>query len=102
MEYNYVEVNKEYFPTYCVGYATNAKIETRMLTVNDVKLISMINEHNVSSIMKELIRRCCRFTNMTIDDLYLADRDFLIFWLRSGSFISRNRIYISYRFLSAL
>lgn len=90
MEYNYVEVNKSFFPTKCVDYPADAKIETRMFTVSDVKLIGMMDANNVQDIVKELLRRCCRLTNLTIDDLYLADRDYLLFWLRSGSFISQN------------
>jgi len=90
MEYNYVEVNKAFMPTRGIGYHPLAKIETRMLSMGDVKLLSMMTDENMKGIYKELLRRCCRFTNMSIDDLYLADRDFLLFWIRSGSFVSNS------------
>ena len=90
MEYNYVEVNKAFMPTQGIGYHPAAKIETRLLSIGDVKLLSMMTEDNMRGIYKEIIKRCCRFTNMTIDDLYLADRDFLLFWIRSGSFVSNS------------
>lgn len=96
MDYNYVELNKEFFPTKCAGYPANIKIETRMMTVNDVKLIAMLNETNSAQIIKEILRRCCRFTNMTVNDLYLADRNFLMLWLRSGSFIDNNGYTFTY------
>lgn len=95
MEYNYVEVNKEYMPTKCMGYNPNAKIETRLLSIGDIKLLSMMTPETQTQIYKELIRRCCRFTNMQLEDLYLADRDFLLFWIRSGSFAQANGFTLS-------
>lgn len=90
MEYNYVEVNKNYFPTKCLNYPADAKIETRMLTVGDAKLLAMLDESNTQQVIMELLKRCCRFTNMSLQDLYVADKDYLLFFIRSGSFVMQN------------
>lgn len=95
MEYNYIEVSKDYMPTKGIGYDPNAKIEARLLTIGDIKLLSMITPETQTQIYKEILRRCCRFTNMTLDELYLADRDFLLFWIRSGSFARANGFVLS-------
>ena len=90
MDYNYIEIPKSNFPTLCSDYPEDAKIEVRMFTVADIKLISRVNEFNLKYIIDELLHRCCRFTNMTYDDLYIADRDYILMFLKSGSFITAN------------
>ena len=90
MDYNYIEVDKRNFPTLCSGYPADSKSEVRMLTVGDIKLMSRIDENNTTYVINELIRRCCRFTNMKYEDLFIADRNYLLMYLKSGSFISAN------------
>lgn len=90
MDYNYIEIPKSNFPTLCNDYPDDSKIEVRMFTVADIKLISRVNEFNLKYIIDELLHRCCRFTNMTYDDLYIADRDYILMFLKSGSFITAN------------
>ena len=93
MEYNYIEVDREFFPTRCKNYAPDAKIEVRMLTVGDVKLLAMIDENNSSQILYTILQRCTRLTNMKLDEMYLADRDYLLFYLRSCSFMKTDQAF---------
>ena len=72
MDYNYVEVDKEFFPTRCKNYDKNVKIEVRMLTVGDAKLLAMIDENNSSNILYQILKRCTRLTNLKLDDMYIA------------------------------
>ena len=90
MDYNYIEIPKINFPTLCSDYPEDSKIEVRMFTVADIKLISRVNEFNLKYIIDELMKRCCKFTNMTYTDLYIADRDYILMFLKSGSFITSN------------
>jgi len=93
MDYNYVEVNKEFFPTRCLDYDRNAKIEVRMLSVGDVKLLAMINADNASDVLYQILKRCTRLTNLNLDDMYIADRDYLLFYIRSGSFNNADNAF---------
>lgn len=93
MEYNYVEVNKSFFPTHCLNYPADSKIEVRMLTVGDAKLLAMIDENNAHAILNQILKRCVKFTNMTFDELYVADRDYLLFYIRSGSFVAADNAF---------
>ena len=90
MDYNYIEIPRTNFPTLCSDYPNDSKIEVRMFTVADIKLISRVNEFNLEYIIDELMQRCCKFTNMTYKDLYIADRDYILMFLKSGSFITAN------------
>lgn len=89
-DYNYIEIPKTNFPTKCCDYPIDSKIEVRMFTVADIKFISRVNPTNVRYIVDELMHRCCRFTNMKYEDLYIADRDYILMFLKSGSFITAN------------
>ena len=93
MDYNYVEVDKEFFPTRCKNYDKNVKIEVRMLTVGDAKLLAMIDENNSSNILYQILKRCTRLTNLKLDDMYIADRDYLLFYLRSCSFMKSDQAF---------
>src|SRR5574344_734335 len=90
MDYNYIEIPRTNFPTLCSDYPNDSKIEVRMFTVADIKLISRVNEYNLEYIIDELMQRCCKFTNMSYKDLYIADRDYILMFLKSGSFITAN------------
>lgn len=93
MDYTYVEVNKEFFPTRCLDYDENVKIEVRMLTVGDAKLLAMIDENNASHVLYQILQRCTRLTNLKLDDMYIADRDYLLFYIRSGSFTNADNAF---------
>ena len=92
MDYNYIEIPKTNFPTLCSDYPEDAKIEVRMFTVADIKLISRVNEFNLKYIIDELLHRCCRFTNMTYNDLYIADRDYILMFLSRRGLTHRGSL----------
>ena len=93
MDYNYVEVNKSFFPTRCLNYPADSKIGVRMLTVGDAKLLAMIDENNATAILNQIVKRCVKLTNLTFDELYVADRDYLLFYIRSGSFVAADNAF---------
>lgn len=93
MQYNYVEVNKEFFPTRCLNYPKDSAIYVRMLTVGDVKLLAMIDENNASDVLYQILTRCTRLINLNLEDLYIADRDYLLFYIRSGSFNNSDNAF---------
>lgn len=88
--FNYLEIELEELPSKGLLYNKDAKIRGRFLTIQDIKLISLITEQNATKIINEIIRKCFEFENMVIDDLFLCDRQYLAFWLRANSFIKEN------------
>lgn len=84
---NYLKINKSRLPTKGILYPENFSLKIRPMNISDVKFLATINEENSSDVLNELTDRCCQFSSITIDDLYLADRNFIIFWIRSNSFI---------------
>jgi hypothetical protein len=89
-EYNYLEIDLSELPSRGLLYDANAKVRGRFLTIRDVKLISLITEDNATKIINEIIRKCFIFENLSVDDLYLCDRQYLAFWLRANSFVKQN------------
>lgn len=80
--------------SYCLldglGYPAGFRVRHRLLTLGDVKFLTSLNQSNATEVIYEVLRHCCEFTGITIDDLYRADRDFLVFWIRSCSFIKNG------------
>lgn len=89
-DYNYLEIDISELPSRGLLYDANAKVRGRFLTIRDVKLISLITEDNATKIINEIIRKCFIFENLSVDDLYLCDRQYLAFWLRANSFVKQN------------
>lgn len=94
MNYLY-KIDTNLFPTKGIGYPKNFSAKHRLLTLGDVKYISSISPMNATEIIYEVIKNTCVFEGITIDQLYRADRDFLVFWLRSCSFIQNNGYVIN-------
>ena len=96
-KYNYLRIDVHELPSRGRYYSPEAKIKGRFLNLRDVKFISLMNESNATIIANEIIERCFIFENLTIDDLFLCDREYLAFWLRANSFISNNGFKIDIR-----
>lgn len=53
----------------------------------------MLDENNARHILDQIVKRCIKFTNLSFNDLYVADRDYLIFYIRSGSFVAADNAF---------
>ena len=53
----------------------------------------MLDESNAGQILNQIVKRCIKFTNLSFDNLYVADRDYLIFYIRSGSFVAADNAF---------
>jgi hypothetical protein len=65
-------------------YPEGTKIEGRPLKVLEVKKISSINESNADFIINDVLRRTIK--GIDIDNLLVADKIFIILWLRSNTY----------------
>lgn len=77
-------------PTKYRLYPEGTKIEARPLKVIEVKKLSSMNESNADYIINDILRRTIR--GIKIDNIYLADKLYIIFWLRNNTF--RDSSYV--------
>lgn len=87
---NYWKLIKEEIPSKGKFYSPNAVIKIRPLNVQEVKYLSTLNPQNATDVINEIVEKCTIFKNMEFEDLLLADREYLIFWLRANSFQKNN------------
>lgn len=95
MEYNYWKVKTKDLPSKGLFYDEDFEIFVRPLSVLDVKYLHTINDYNCSDIVNEIIKRCTKFTNLDYQDLLLADREYISFWIRANSFKSSSGFKIN-------
>jgi len=82
---NYWEIKG--LPTRCRLYPNNTLIEARPLKVIEVKKLASINDNNADYVINDIIRRCVRVTGIKDSgELFLADKLFIIFWLRGVTY----------------
>lgn len=79
---NYWEIKG--LPTKGRLYPEGTLIEARPLKVIEVKKLSSLNDGNADYVINDILRRTVR--GIKIDDIYLADKIFIIFWLRANTF----------------
>lgn len=53
----------------------------------------MLDESNAGHILNQIVKRCAKLTDISFEDLYVADRDYLIFYIRSGSFVAADNAF---------
>jgi len=88
--YNYWRINPYDLPTRGLMYPKNIKIKIRSMTVLEVKFLSTMLPETATSVCNELLEKCTILEGMEFEDLYLADRMYLIFWIRLNSFTSKT------------
>ena len=93
--YNYWEIDLNEMPSRGALYPKNTKIKLRSLSVLEIKLLATLTEKNSTNICNELLSKCLILENLPIEKLTLADRMFLIFWIRLNSFISSNGFIVN-------
>lgn len=88
--YNYWTIPLSELPTRGQFYNPNAIIKLRGLSVMEVKFLATYQPAIATEICNEILTKCAYFENITLQDLYLPDRTYLIFWIRNNSFSNRN------------
>ncbi len=84
-----VPVDKNYLPIESLPsnyklYPPNTKILARPLTVLEVKLLASMDENNYNFIINDILKRTTK--GIDVDDLLVADKHFIIFWLRANTY----------------
>ena len=85
---NYWEVTD--IPTKYKLYPVGTHIMVRPLKVLDVKKLTSMSEENAEYVIRDILRKCVR--GIDINELYSADKIYMIFWLRANSF--RDNRYV--------
>lgn len=65
-------------------YPAGTEILGRPMKVLEVKKISSMNEENGDFILNDIIKKTIK--GISLDDIYVADKLFLIFWLRANTY----------------
>ena len=87
---NYWKLIKEEIPSMGYVYKPDSVIKIRPLNVQEVKYLSTLCPQNATDVINEIIQKCIILENIQFDELLLADREYLIFWLRANSFSINN------------
>ena len=74
----------EGIPTDYKLYPEGTTIYARPLTVKEVRFISTMNESNYSFVINEILKATVK--GIEIDELYSADKLYILFWLRANSY----------------
>lgn len=89
-QYNYWTIPLTDLPTRGLFYDPNAMIKLRGMTVMEVKFLATYQPMLATEICNEILSKCAILDNIKLEDLYLPDRMYLIFWIRNNSFTNRN------------
>ena len=65
-------------------YPEGTKIFGRTLKVSEVKKLTTMNENNFNVILKDILTATLR--GIDIEDICVADKVYIIFWLRANTF----------------
>lgn len=85
-KYNYWNIPLSELPTRGRFYPKDAIIKMRSMSVLDVKFLATYRPELATEVCNELLFKCSYLENIRLEDLYLPDRIYLIFWIRNNSF----------------
>jgi len=85
---NYWEIKD--IPTNYRLYPEGTVIKARPLKVIEVKKLSSMNDSNADYVINDILKRTVQGIN--VDDIYLADKIYIVFWLRANTF--RDSSYV--------
>lgn len=85
-KYNYWNIPLNELPTRGMFYPKDTKIKMRSMSVLDVKFLATYRPELATEVCNELLFKCSYLENIKLEDLYLPDRIYLIFWIRNNSF----------------
>lgn len=86
LEGNFYEITD--LPSRFLLYPEGTKIFGRPMKVSEIKKLTTMNEVNYNSIIKSVLENCIK--GIEIDELYVADKLYLIFWLRANTYTDAN------------
>lgn len=92
---NYWKLIKDEIPSRGCFYNADAVIKIRPLNVQEVKYLSTLSPQNATDIINEIISKCVILENLKFEDILLADREYMAFWLRANSFQQNNGYSLS-------
>ncbi len=81
---NYWPIPKEELPSKYKLYNEGTSLLGRPLTVLEVKKLSGLTEENVNYIVNDILKKAVK--GLPIEELLVADKLFLIFWLRANTY----------------
>lgn len=84
--FNYWNITLTELPTHGWFYNQNVVIKARSLSLLEVKLLATLNPENATAVCNEILSKCLYLENIKLEELLLADREYLIFWIRLNSF----------------
>lgn len=87
---NFWNIELDRLPSKGRYYDRKGRIGIRPLTVGNLKYLATANPSTVTSMLNDTLKSCLKLENIEFDELFKADRDFLLFWIRTNSFISSN------------
>jgi T4 bacteriophage base plate protein len=79
---NYLPI--ETLPSNYKLYPEGTKILARPLNVLEVKLLASMDESNCNFVINDILKRTTKGIN--VEDLLIADKHFIIFWLRANTY----------------
>jgi len=85
---NYWDIDD--IPTKYRLYPEGTKLSARPLKVLEIKKLTSINEMNADSVVNDILRKCVR--GIDINEIYSADKMYLLLWLRANSFRDNNYV----------
>ena len=80
----------EGLPSKCLLYPEGTVITARPLKVIEVKKLATLNESSANFVINDILSSCVR--GIDVNNLYLADKVYIIFWLRAMSFKDPNYV----------
>lgn len=83
---NYWTIDYLELPSRGIYYPLDGEILIRPLTVNEVKYLATYTPANAVKIVNEILRKCLELRKIDFNDILLADREYLTFWIRANSF----------------
>lgn len=87
---NYWTIEYDELPSKGIYYPKDSEITIRPLTVDEVKYLATYNEYNAVKIVNDIVRKCLCLYNLEFNDIILADREYLSFWIRANSFVNNG------------
>jgi len=87
---NYWFIEKSELPSRGLYYDPDFEIKIRPMNVEEVKYLATFNKDNATIIVNEILKKCLKLTKLKFNDIIIGDREYLIFWIRTNSFITNS------------
>ena len=88
--FNYWTLEPYELPSRGLYYPKDFEIRIRPLNVSEVKYLATLNSENATKVCNEILLRCIELKNITYNDIVLADREYMAFWIRCNSFTQNS------------